>query len=322
MTRGWRPVPNHINAAASDLRYSKAFAKRLGHLNAAMRAAPKIPSAVLWRCAMQRTDLFAFAAATVLAAVWTASAWAQNTQQQNPPAQTQQQPPAQTQQQVPAQTQQRTPAQTQQQVPAQTQQQVPAQNQQQVPAQSQAPGRGQVPAQNQVQDRAGTAQQQARQLQGRVLRTAEGSFVIRTPDNREVTVYTNPRTTYRANNRDVRFSDVRVGSDITIGYDLNGNRYFANNVVVGPAEQVPAQPVAEGTLVTGRVVRVVGADQVILQTTDGREVPVYVTPQTVYQLAPAGGAFTDLRPGIDIGVYYDARDNRFLARRIARRATR
>ena len=28
---------------------------------------------------------------------------------------------------------------------------------------------------------------------------------------------------------------------------------------------------------------------------------------------------TDLRPGVDIGVYYDTRDNRFLARRIARR---
>jgi hypothetical protein len=102
---------------------------------------------------------------------------------------------------------------------------------------------------------------------------------------------------------------------------LNGTRCLANNVVIGPAEAVPAQPVApaDGTLVTGRVMRVVATDQVIVQTTDGREVPVYVTPQTVYQLAPQGGAFVDLRPGVDVGVYYDVRDNRFLARRIARR---
>lgn len=269
---------------------------------------------------MKRVCLLSFCFATLLAAVWSASAWAQTTQQpQNRPSQVQQQVPAQTQQQTPVQNPQ--PVQNQQQVPTQTPTQGQVRGQQQVPAQTQAPGQGQVPAQNQVQNRAGTAQQQARQIQGRVIRTGEGSIIVRTPDNRELTLYTNPQTIYRANNRDVRFSDVRVGSDITVGYDMSGNRYLANNVVVGPYEQVPAQAAvpAEGTLVTGRVIRLVGTNEVILQTSDGREVPVYVTPQTVYQLAPAGGAYTDLRPGVDVGVYYDTRDNRFMARRIARR---
>jgi hypothetical protein len=72
-------------------------------------------------------------------------------------------------------------------------------------------------------------------------------------------------------------------------------------------------------VVQGTVVRVVGQDQVVLRTADGKEVIVYVTPQTAYQFTEQGGAFTDLRPGVDIGVNYDTRDRRFMARRIYRR---
>jgi len=166
--------------------------------------------------------------------------------------------------------------------------------------------------------------QEARQVQGKVIRTGKDQFVVKTRDNKEVTIYTNPKTTYRLNDRDVRFSDVRVGTNITTAYDLDGDRYIAHRVVVAPAEPVggvvvqPGPPAAE-TVVQGRVVRVIGTDQVIIQTPDGREVAVFVGPQTAYQITDRGGAFTDLRPGVEVGINYDVRDRRFEARRIFRR---
>jgi hypothetical protein len=242
---------------------------------------------------MKRTLLLSFGLALLSTAGWSVSAFGQTTN----PAPNQQQPPATGQQQTPATGQN----------PAATPQQAP------VPAEQQA--------------RPVPGQQQTRQIQGRVIRTGENQVIVQTPDKKEVTINTHPRTTYRLKNRDVRFSDVRVGTNITAGYDLDGTRYLANNVVVVPAEPavgVTAEPVvpAEGTFVQGRVMRVVGTDQVIIQTPDGKEVIVYVSPQTAYQLSPQGGVFTDLRPGVDIGVNYDVRANRFLARRIARRNNR
>jgi len=164
---------------------------------------------------------------------------------------------------------------------------------------------------------------QAREIQGKVIRKAPDQFVVQTRDNKEVTVYTHPKTTYRLNNRDAQYSDVRVGVNVTTGYDLDGTRYLANNVVLvptGPAvgTAVEPAPLAEGTVVQGKVIRVIGQDQVVIQTADGKEVIVYVSPQTTYQVNDQGGAFTDLRPGIAVGIHYDLRDRRFQARRIFR----
>jgi len=197
------------------------------------------------------------------------------------------------------------------------------------PAFAQQAPRQQAPRQEAPRQEANptATKQQAREVKGKVIRTDKDQFVVRTSDNKEVTIYTHPKTTYRSNNRDVRFSDVRVGTNITTGYDLDGERYLANNVVVLPAEQVdgvavqPAAPVAE-TVVQGKIVRVIGTDQVLIQTPDGKEVTVYINPQTAYQLTDQGGAFADLRPGVEIGINYDVRDRRFEARRIFRRNNR
>jgi hypothetical protein len=172
----------------------------------------------------------------------------------------------------------------------------------------------------QTQERRDTAGTDARTLSGRVVRTGNGQFIVQTRDNRQVTVYTNPQTRYLQNNRAVQYSDLRVGSNVNFGYATEGDRYIANNVTLLPAEQaveeVPAQP-AQGTVVEGQIVRVIGQDQVVIRTSDGKEVIVYVTPQTTYQLnTPQAATFTDLRVGTPIGVNYDTRDNRFMARRV------
>jgi len=174
----------------------------------------------------------------------------------------------------------------------------------------------------QTQERRDTAGTDARTLSGRVVRTGNGQFIVQTRDNRQVTVYTNPQTRYLQNNRAIQYSDLRVGSNVNFGYALEGERYIANNVTLVPAEQaveeVPAQPApAQGTVVEGQIVRVIGQDQVVIRTSDNKEVIVYVTPQTTYQLnTPQAATFTDLRVGTPIGVNYDTRDNRFMARRV------
>jgi hypothetical protein len=60
----------------------------------------------------------------------------------------------------------------------------------------------------------------------------------------------------------------------------------------------------------------VGTDQVVVQTPTGQEMLVYVGPQTVYRFNDRVGRFNDLRPGFEIGVYYDVRDRRNVAHRI------
>jgi len=68
----------------------------------------------------------------------------------------------------------------------------------------------------------------------------------------------------------------------------------------------PAQPnvQAQGTLIEGKVIKMVGQDQVMIRTADGKDVLVNVTPQTKYMLTAKGGAFTDLKPDAVIGVQY------------------
>jgi hypothetical protein len=175
-----------------------------------------------------------------------------------------------------------------------------------------------------------------RTIQGRIISAAPDQFIVLTPDKRQLTVYVNPQTRYLMNSRAAGYSDLRVGSTVTAACDLDGRRYVANNVAITPTAPVapaapasppaatapppaaPATPAppADGTLIQGRVVRTVGPDQVVIQTAAGQEMVVYVSPQTVYRFNDGAGQYTDLRPGFDVGVYYDVRDRRNVARRI------
>jgi len=165
--------------------------------------------------------------------------------------------------------------------------------------------------------------QQNLQLQGRITKTGADFFVVQTPDNKQVTVYINPQTKFMLNNQAVLFSQLTVGTNISTQYIVQGDRFIASNVILTPAQAppgpqpVPGQPLpppkpGEGKLVQGEIVRVVGQDQVVIRTQDGKEVIIYLNPQTQYQ----SGQFSTMQPGVPIGVYYDVRDRRFLARRI------
>jgi translation initiation factor IF-1 len=177
-----------------------------------------------------------------------------------------------------------------------------------------------------VQPAAGT------NVHGKIVRM-EGNdkFVVRTDNNQEVTFVTNPQTRYLMKDRAARFSDLRVGADISAVYSPRDNVNYVNSVTIGDAVAAPvapaapppaappqaAQPVpAQPTVMEGTIVRVVGRDQVVVRTADGKEVIVYVNPQTKLLLNDRPVEFTEFRAGAPIRVDYDVRNRRFEARRI------
>lgn len=187
-----------------------------------------------------------------------------------------------------------------------------------------------LPAYAQVQDSPRNAAQATRELRGRIVRTAPDQFIVETPDNRQVTVYTNPQTRYVSNNQVIPYSDLRQGVQITTTYTTQGERFIANAVTLVPAnanppaqpapnppQTAPAQPAppAGPPTVEGEVVRVIGQDHVVIRTSDGKEVIVHVNPQTQYQFTGQPAAFTTLQPGYPVGVYYDVQGGRNVGRR-------
>jgi len=269
-------------------------------------------------------------------------------QNQNPQAQQNQNPQAQpnqvaqpNQQAQPNQNpnQQAQPNQGAVQAPNANQQAQPNQpNQQAQPNQPNAnvqtgvQGGAQVGAQGaQVGVQGGANVGQGTMVNGRIVRTAQDQFVVQGVDNKSYTFYTNPQTRYWMNNNPIQYSGLQVGSNISAWYAPQGERYYVNRVNVLPAGA--AFPVQEATTTQtttvdqqanapnanyyqGEIVRIVGRDQVVIRTSDGKEVIVYVQPQTTYRLEDRAATFTDLRPGTPIRVDYDMRDRRPYARGI------
>lgn len=159
------------------------------------------------------------------------------------------------------------------------------------------------------------------QIRGRVLRAGDGQFVVQGPNNKEVTFYTNQQTKYYSGSQAAQYNAIRVGSTVNAWYGPpQENRTYVNTVAVLPAEGA-AEPAAEpapaqANVYEGQIVRVVGQDQVVIRTADGKEIVVYVNPQTTYRLEDRQAAYTDLRPGVPIRVDYQLRDNRPYARGI------
>jgi hypothetical protein len=88
-------------------------------------------------------------------------------------------------------------------------------------------------------------------------------------------------------------------------------------VEVIPADAAaPQVPAGNNTFYEGQVVRVVGNDQVVIRTADGKEVIVFVNPQTSYQLDNQAATFNQFQPGVPIRVEYSLRNDRPIASRI------
>ena len=71
-------------------------------------------------------------------------------------------------------------------------------------------------------------------LEGRIISTGANQFVVETRDNRQLTVYTAPTTTYLLNQKTAAFTDVRVGSTVNVTYSRQGDRYNATAITIRP----------------------------------------------------------------------------------------
>jgi hypothetical protein len=176
-------------------------------------------------------------------------------------------------------------------------------------------------AQPNTQGTSGTAQTNVRgtgtELRGKVIRSANGEIVVRGSDNREMTFRTNPQTRYFSGGRASRFDDVRVGSDINLWYDGSGNNYVVNTLDLIPAAGATSTTTTTtNNVYEGQVVRVVGNDQVLLRLADGKEITVYVGPQTTYRFNDQPATFNQFQAGVPVEVNYVLQNGRPYARGI------
>jgi hypothetical protein len=155
-----------------------------------------------------------------------------------------------------------------------------------------------------LQGPADAAQKKSKVLfvEGKIERIDKDTVILRSSEDKEVTVYVNPRTTYLIGGKTVEFTTLKPGTVVAVEYDLRDNRYEAVRV-------------ADVTLLEAEVIRV-EKDQVILRGPEKNEVIIYVNPQTRYQLTPSGGTIVDVQPGSRVNVYYNVYERRNLAQRI------
>ena len=139
-------------------------------------------------------------------------------------------------------------------------------------------------------------------VEGKIIRADKDTIVLRTPADKEVTVYATPQTKYVITEKGGTFVDLKPDTQVAVWYDVRDNRWNATRIV-------------GLTQVEGQVVRV-EKNTVVVKTAGNKEVIVYVQPTTVYDLTPQGGAITDLRPGSAVNVYYNVEDRQFRAHRI------
>jgi len=158
------------------------------------------------------------------------------------------------------------------------------------------------------------------QLRGQVVSVGDGQFVVRGPNNQNMTFYTNPQTRYFNNNQAAQWSAIQPGTQVNAWYGPpQDGRMYVNTVGVVPGNTAPAPaPAATGNanVYQGEVVRVVGQDQVIIRTADGKEVTVYTNPQTTYSLNNQPTTLTQFQAGTPVEVNYQLQNGRPYARGI------
>ncbi len=153
---------------------------------------------------------------------------------------------------------------------------------------------------------------QNRQIQGQIVRMDSGQLVVKTRENEHHTLRVRPQTRVVLRDKVVQFNDLRVGANVNVVLVPQGEEIFAESVTV--VEELGAP--ADQTLIEGEIVRVVGEEQVIVRTTDRREVIVFVDPRTKFLLEDRAGRFTDLRVGANVRAHVNVHDGRHMATQI------
>ena len=107
-----------------------------------------------------------------------------------------------------------------------------------------------------------------------------------------------------------------VTAEARVTYTLKQETTVVRQVNVGVERK--EEPL---TFFEGRVMRMAG-DQVVLRTTDNKEVTVHVQPRTEYTFNDEPATFVDLMPGSSVRVEYEMHNNQSIARLVGIRERR
>jgi len=151
-------------------------------------------------------------------------------------------------------------------------------------------------------------------LQGKVVRVeGQDRIIVKTSDNKEVILMSNPNTRYVIDGRTGRFTDLRTGVNLRATYNLDGTRYIVSSVQVGDAPAVVAQPQPGGInerKFRGRIVKVDAAtNQIVAKSQEGNEVTLYVQKNGRFMRNGQAITLANLQVGTIIETQYVERDN-------------
>jgi hypothetical protein len=145
---------------------------------------------------------------------------------------------------------------------------------------------------------------------GRVVRVErpEGRFTVRTADGKELEFHVDRMSRVRIGDREGKLGDLRVGSDVTVRYDVDDGRNYVNSVAAvvaaAPAKEVPT---VRTVTARGKVVRVQrNPDVVLLDTADG-ELALPTSARTLIRVGDKDVRLADLTPGTTVSVTYELR---------------
>lgn len=151
-------------------------------------------------------------------------------------------------------------------------------------------------------------------LQGKVVRVeGQDRIIVKTSDNKEVILMSNPNTRYVIDGRTGRFTDLRTGVNVRAAYNMDGNRYIVSSVQVGDAPAVVTQPQPGGInerKFRGRIVKVDAAtNQIVAKAQDGNEVTLYVQKNGRFMRNGQAITLANIQVGTVIETQYVERDN-------------
>ena len=157
-------------------------------------------------------------------------------------------------------------------------------------------------------------------LRGKIVKVeSPDRFVVRTTGNKEIIVFTSPETRYVIDGKAARYGDLRVGTEINAVYVMRDDRHIVNSVTVGvaAAEPVNPRPVAEGTVIRGKIVSVDDPAKIIIRSAAGEEMVLVSTPETRILIDGKVSKLKDLRSGFEVNVNYTQRNGQKLVTMIA-----
>ena len=67
--------------------------------------------------------------------------------------------------------------------------------------------------------------------QGEIVRVAGTQVIIRTADGKEITVYTNPQTSYQLNEQPANFAADQPGVSVSVPYYLQDGQPYARGIL-------------------------------------------------------------------------------------------